>query len=247
MTTRVASINLRFTLSGAAFEKGLREVLRDRPDLAALQEAGTNRDGILERVARDLGYGWCRPKSPNGDPTMPVMWRVDHYRLRSCRAVRLARREYVGHLPGRKDRLPASWATEAVFTTLRPTSNSGDDAPSTVLLNYHLTAEVQMGAGYLKDAAHALRVLRHRREKRRLGKRARMHKRRGRETRAAGDGNYDGMTLGGFVSCWEAPHPGIRGTLGNRAVDIIFADRKPGKLWTVETPSDHDAVVVTYT
>lgn len=244
MTTRVASVNLRFTLSGAAFGSGLREVLRDKPDLVALQEAGKNRDGIIEKVARDLGYEWARPDSPNGDPTMPVMWRAVRYRLRSCRAVRLARREFVGHLIGRKSRLPASWCTEAVLDELDADGHL--NGQQSVIEDYHLTADIQdmkHGGRYKREIKYQLRVARHRREKRRLGKRARWHKRRGRNVKAVGDGNFHGMTLGGFVSCWEGRDGG---TLGNRAVDIVFADRKATRLWTVETPSDHDALVVTY-
>lgn len=240
MSTVVASCNLRYTLSSAAFEAGLRKALATKPDLVALQEAGPNRDSIIQRVAHELGYSWCRPRSPNGDPTMPVLWRKDRYRLRSCRAIRLARREFVGHLIGRKDRLPASWATEAILDDLDSRKPDGEQH---TLLDYHLTAEVQYGNRYRRDPGHLLRVLRHRREKHRLGKRCRMHKRRGRKVKAAGDSNFAGLTLRGFVSCWQNRHGG---TLGPRPVDIIFADTRGHDLRTIETPSDHLTLVVTY-
>lgn len=235
---RVASVNLVYTLTGAQFEKGLRAALKDWPHLVALQEAGPNRDAIIERVSAEVGYAWARAEGGG-----VVMWKADRYRLRRCRPVVLAGVELVGHLPGRKSKLPASVATEVSLDDL---ASKDPDGGVTVVLNYHLTAEVQDmrgGGGYKKDPAHALRVLRHQREKYRLGKRARMHKRRGRDVYPVGDGNFDGMKLRGFVNCWKGRSGG---TLGGRAVDIVFAKTKPAKLWTVETPSDHDALIVTY-
>lgn len=240
MATTVASVNMRFTLPDRAAEAGLRRVLAERPDLVALQEWGVSRDDILRRIAAEGQYRWTRPTSPNGDPIMPVMWRDDRYVLRSARAIRLARREFVGHLVGRKSRLPASWASEVIFDDL---ASAHPDGEQTVLLDFHFTAEVQKGAGYRRDPAHRLRVRRHKRERRRLGKRARWHKRRGRTVYAAGDSNFHGLRLRGFVSCWTGRKGG---TLGNRAVDVVFAATKPHKLWPVQTPSDHDALIVTY-
>lgn len=238
MTTLGASANLQFTLSEDAFEAGLRKVLADRPDWVALQEAGPDRNHIIEKVANELGYAWARPEH-GGEP---VMWKIARYGKapRAVRPVRLARAEFVGHLPGRKDRLPASIATELSLDDL---TSKDPDGSVTVVLDYHLTAEVQYGARYRRDPAHLLRVLRHRREKYRLGRRARLHKRRGHRVFPAGDGNFDGMTLRGFVSCWKDRKGG---TLQGRAVDIIFAVLESIRLRTIETPSDHDALVVTY-
>lgn len=235
MSTTVASCNLKFTLDAAAFEHGLRLALAEHPDLVALQEAGPNRDHIIEKVAHELGYAWTRAKGGG-----VVMWKASRYRLRACNAIRLARAELVGHLPGRKDRLPASICTEVLLDDL---ASKHPDGSVTVVEDYHLTAEVQMGAGYRRDLKHLLRVMRHKREKRRLGRRSRMHQRRGRTVYPAGDGNFDGMQLGGFVNCWTG-RPG--GDLGGRAVSIIFAALKPLKLWTVVTPSDHKTVVTVY-
>jgi hypothetical protein len=163
------------------------------------------------------------------------MWKaIAGRRLRSCRGVRLAGREFVGHLTGRKSRLPASIATEVVLE---------DSRGVTVVLDFHLTAEVQMGDGYRKDLKHRLRVMRHKREKRRLGRRARWQQKHARTVYPSGDSNYHGMQLGGFVSCWKDRRGG---TLGNRAVDIVFADTRPLSVRTLETASDHDTVVATY-
>jgi len=233
-----ATTNLRFTLGGPEFEAGLRKVLARDPDLLFIQEAGHDRDHILDRVAADLGYLWARPLSPNGDPVEPIMWRPDRLRLRHLGTVLLARGEFVGHLPGRKDRLPASYATEAIFDDLV------HPGKRVAALGYHLTAEVESpGGGYRLDPRHLLRVLRHQRERRRLGRRARAHKRHGHVVRLGGDGNYDRMTIRGFVSCWVG-HGG--GSLGWRAVDAIHAEQGTDDMVTITTPSDHDAVVAYY-
>lgn len=116
-------------------------------------------------------------------------------------------------------------------------------AKTVVLIDFHMTAEVQQGDHYRTDLQHRLRVMRHKREKRRLGRRARMHQRRGRETYSAGDGNYAGMELGGFVNCWKDRHGG---DLGGRPVSIVFADGKPLDLELIVTKSDHRTVVCTY-
>jgi hypothetical protein len=231
MTTAVATCNLRYTLDAAAFEHGLRQALHSRPDLVALQEAGPNRDPLIQKVAHDLGYAWTRAKGGG-----VVLWRADRYRLRACKPIRLAGAELVGHLPGRKDRLPASICTEVLLDDL-------ETGRTVVVEDYHMTAEVQMGSGYRRDLKHRLRVMRHKREKRRLGRRSRMHQRRDRTVYPAGDGNFDGMALGGFVNCWTDRSGG---DLGGRAVSIIFAARKPLNLWTVVTPSDHKTVLATY-
>ena len=237
MPTRVASVNLKFTLTDAQFEAGLREVLAREPDLVALQEVGKSRNSILQRIAREGQYEWTRPRSPNGDPVMPVMWRRSRFVLRACRPIRLARREYVGRLEGRKSNLPASWATEGIFDDL-----ADHQAGPTVLLNMHLTAEVQLNGKYRTDLRHRLRVQRHRQERWRLGRRARFHKRHARTVYVAGDTNYDGMRLGGFINCWLARSGG---TFGHRAVDCVFGETR-GNPTTVKTPSDHRAVICTY-
>jgi hypothetical protein len=78
-----------------------------------------------------------------------------------------------------------------------------------------------------------------------------MHERRGHEVFLGGDGNFAGMAVGRFVNCWEGRSGG---TLGGRAVDIVFAAVKPHDLRTIDTAHphpgpneiDHDGLVVTY-
>jgi len=236
--TIVCTSNLQFTLSDAAFEHGLRHVLAEGPDIVALQEALNHRDPVLDRVGADLGYSWAR--AVGGEP---ILWKTARYgsEARWVRPVLLARQEYVGHLPGRKDRLPASIATEVGLSDL---DSHQADGSIVVAIDYHLTAEVQTADGkYRKDPLHLLRVLRHHREKYRLGRRARMHKRRGRTVHPAGDSNFDGFKLGGFVSCWDHRSGG---TLGWRSPDAVFGATRGTKLWTLKTASDHDTLFVEY-
>lgn len=244
MATRVHTVgetsNLEFILSDHDWEAGLRKVLAAGPDWVALQEALNHRDHILNRVCRELGYAWARAKGGE-----PILWKVARYgtKPRWVRPVRLARREFVGHIPGRKDRLPASIATEIGLDDLLA---KHPDGAVTVILDYHMTAEVQDvrgGGGYKRDLQHRLRVMRHKREKFRLGQRMRMQKRRGHEAYGAGDGNFAGMVIRGFVNCWKNRRGG---DLGGRPVSIIFADTEPADLELIPTPSDHDTVVCTY-
>lgn len=230
MTTRVLTLNERDTLPVETARADLTRVLEvGRPHIGGLQEWGRSREGILQSLD---GYAWTRPARGGG----PVIWRRDRYRLRSCKAIRLSGPEYVGRLVGRRSRLGASWATEVVLDDLR----TGDVV---VVLNAHLTAEVQQGKGYRRDLAHRPRVRRHKRERRRLSRRGRWHLKRGRVVYIVGDFNFHGLRLRGFVSCWKGRNGA---TLGNRAVDLVFADRKPDRIKVFKTHSDHRAVVCIY-
>lgn len=237
MNTTVLSMNEKDTLPDGIAEADLRRVLHEAdPDLGGLQEWSTVRDRATSLVMLQTGRAWAR--GPHGGG--PVFWRIGNHQERAVRSIRLSRGEFVGHLLGRRSRLGPSWATEAVLDDL---PGKRPDGSQTVVLNAHLTAEVQVGAGYRKDLAHRLRVMRHKREKRRLGRRARAHKRRGRRVFVVLDGNFDGLELGGFVSCWEG-HDG--GSLGSRAVDIVFTTGRAVAVKTYKTHSDHRAVAATY-
>ena len=223
---RIASVNVYVGLNHDDAETALRTVLAHNPGLVALQEWGSNRRPILELIAKVTRYRWTRPKEGGG----PVLWDSDRYGLVRTRAVRLARREWVGNLPGRKDVLPESWMTEAIF-------EDEFGGPQVVVLNWHLTAEVQYGKGYRRDARHRLRVARHKREVRRIRRRQRAHVRKGRVVFSCGDSNFDGVRLPPLHSCWEN-HPG-QGTLGHRAVDVIAGPTPAKSVKVVRTKSDH--------
>lgn len=229
---RIGVANLRYTMSDAEVEAGIRLMLEQAVEILALAEVGPNRDHVLDTVCQGNHFAWARAKGGG-----PVLHNQSRYGLLSCKPVLLARREYVGHLVGRKDRLPPSIATECVYE---------DEVlgRQVVDLSYHLTAEVQTGKRYRRDPAHWLRVARHKREKRRLRRRRRFHIRRGRIVYLNGDGNFDGLQLPPSVSCWEG-HRGA--TLGPRAVDCVHTDIAPEhEPRTVRTKSDHRGVVVVY-
>lgn len=225
---RLASANIFKGMSLEEARAAVDTVLIRRPDILALQEWGSHRDGILRKLP---GYGFCRPAEGGG----PVVYGTRFSPVR-CRAVVLARREFVGHLIGRKSQLPASVAN---LTILCDDKDGGEVA----VVNFHLTAEVQYGGTYRRDLGHALRVRRHRRERRRLSRLVRRQQHKGRTVYALGDGNFDGMTLPPLRSCWRGRKGG---TLGGRAVDVVFAETESDAVKTIDTGSDHRAVVVTY-
>ena len=227
--TRVVTANVPLRMMRASEHRdALDAILAQRPTYAGLQEWGEDK---LLAAAKERGYGYAR-----GEGGAPVLFDLDRTGLLHVGAHRIARREFVGHLAARKSRLPASVLTEAVF--------EDDELGEVALLDGHFTAEVQSGGRYRRDAAHRLRVHRHKRERRRTARRARWHARKGRVVFVTVDGNFDGLTLRGVASCWSGRKS--TGTLGRRTVDIVFANRAANAVRTFATGSDHRAVVVTY-
>lgn len=228
MTLRVATANVRVTLDHFEAAHALAEVLALNPDVGGLQEWPRGRDSLLKAAST---YDYARNDLGGG----PVFWRRDRYGLVRCRAVVLARRSFVGHLTGRKSTLPASVATLAIL--------SDDETGAEVaVVNFHLTAEVQSGGRYRRDRSHRARVRRHKREVRRLARLARRQRRK-RTVAMLGDTNYAGLNIPGLVSCWEGRDGG---TLGHRAVDVVYATRPAKAVRTVTTGSDHRAVIADY-
>lgn len=230
MTLRLSTANFFKGMPLDRTRAGVDTVLTHGIDIAALQEWVSGRDSIL-RDLRTRGLSFCRPAQGGG----PIVYTARFSPLH-CRAVTLAHREFVGHLPGRKDRLPASIANLAVLAD----DKTGDEV---AVINFHLTAEVQHAGRYRRDPAHRLRVQRHKRERRRLSRLVRRQQRKGRTVFALGDTNYDGMALPPLRTCWRGQRGG---TLGHRAVDVIYAETDADTVRTVETGSDHLAVVATY-
>lgn len=225
--TRVGSMNekdlLPVTIARADL---LAFIAAYDPDVIYLQEWPSSRDQILNDLP---GRKWYRP-GPGGGP---IVWKTAKRTLKSGRAIRLSGPEIVGHLIGRKTRLGASYATEVILEV--------DGAEDEAHLNYHLTANVQFGSGYRTDLKYRLRVQRHKREKRAVGRRARFHIKHARRTRAGGDSNFAHMTIGGLISAWKN-RPG--GTLGGRPVDDVQDEKPALRVHTFKTHSDHRAVCV---
>lgn len=227
VTTVVATANIPVrSMSPDEVRAALRTVLAEHPHYVGLQEVGPGADRLLSEARR---YGRARAK---GGP--PILFDLDRTGLLHVRPRRLAGREYVGHLPGRKNRLPASIATEAVL--------EDDVLGEGRVICAHLTAEVQSGGRYRRDAAHRLRVMRHKRERRRLRRLARRSGRRGWVVVVL-DSNFDGFTLPPLKSCWDGRKGG---TLGSRAVDVILTPWSARRVHTIATGSDHRAVVAVY-
>jgi hypothetical protein len=216
-------------------QHALDVVLDQRPHYAGLQEWGEEK--LLGAVVL-RGYGHTRGR---GGP--PVLYDLDRTGLLWVHGRRLAGAEFVGHLAARKSRLPKSIATEAVY--------EDDEIGEVAHLNAHLTAEVQSGGVYRRDAGHRLRVARHKRELRRLARRVRHHVRHDRWVIVTVDGNFDGLQLPSLTSCWdgrkaEGTLEGPDGNLSARAVDIVFTPQRASTVRTIVTGSDHRAVVATY-
>jgi len=227
--TRVCTANIRVTLPRKVAERALDKVLTEaRPHIIGVQEWGPGRNPAMHRLAHKHGMEWARVPGAG-----PIMW-DDRYRLVKAEPRRLARAGFMGRLAGRRLTLPDSIAALVIL------EHKGRE---TVVINVHLTAEVQYGPGYRRTSAHRARVRRHKREVRSLRNIARRQRRKGREVYVVGDFNFDGLRIPGLTSCWLGRNGG---TLGNRAVDIVFAAYPAARVRTIRTPSDHDAVVATY-
>lgn len=224
MTTRVGTANIRDTLPHDVAKLALRKVLaQGKPDMLGVPEW---RWPMLDV----RGHQMARPRA--GGP--PLVYDADRYTLKRATTRTLVGSGRVGRMAGRKSVLPASRATVYTLTEM---------GHPVVVIVCHLTAEVQRGKGYRRDRAHALRVARHRAERAHLAGLVRFHRARGRRVFVVGDTNFDSMPLPPLVSCWR----GRSGrTLGSRAVDAVFADRRADSVMTIPTASDHDAVVATY-
>lgn len=167
-----------------------------------------------------------------------MLYKLARFGFLQAEAELLSKAEFVGHLPGRRPRLGANYTTRVLLYDYR----TGGKVSAR---SYHLTADAQKGGGgYKKDPRYLLRVLRHRRERRRLGHLARRDLQGGRLPILGGDSNFHMMRLRGLVNCWR---DSTEGTLGWRAVDIVFAPFKPKTgPYTFKTRSDHRAVCVVY-
>jgi hypothetical protein len=242
----VATANIRVTLNQVEADAALAKVLRPdehgrRPELVGVEEwdgkapawIRVATDDHLERHTKGTDYRFKRP--PGGGN--PVIWDGTRWGLLSIRTEVLVKGGFVGHLAGRKSHLDDSLATVAEFAD----ELGGRDA---VLIVFHLTAEVQKGKRYRLDLAHALRVLRHRRERRALKRLVRWYLRRGWVVYVVGDTNYDGMPLRPLRSCWHDKRS--PGTLGGRTVDEVYAQQDSVDTRRVPNKSDHDGVVATY-
>lgn len=250
----IGTCNAYVVLTNAQAEQLLRGVLRNlapeilglnewdgpKPDLTTLKARQQDVDVLLAKVTGDPAATHYRFRRPNGGGN-PVVWNSTRYRLISIDRVQLVGPERVGHLPGRKNRLPATTATLAIFEDLI----LGGQVAHIVI---HLTAEVQDRTGaYRKDLKHRLRVRRHKRERAALQQLVRLQERGNRLVEVTGDTNFDSMPLPPLISCWVGHDREERaGTLGGRTVDYVYRRGHSRDVQTLDTRSDHDSVVAIY-
>ena len=228
----IASANIKDTLSSADASDAVVKVLAHSPHLIGLQEW----DGRAPACIKGTKYRFARAVGGGG----PVLYDSTRYELLRTRTRILAPAGFVGVLPGRRTHLGDSKAAVYVFADER-------GGPDTVVINVHLTAEVQIGDGYREDRRHALRVARHKLERFHLGLLTRHHVNKGRRVYVTGDTNFDSMTLRPLVSCWvNHGYAEAAGTLGSRTVDYVYAQGESLTVRLVATASDHDAVVAIY-
>lgn len=233
----VGTANIADWISEVQAEQALQLFVDEGLDLAGLEEWGVSRDGILQRFADRSHLRWARPPEGHGGP---VLYNATRFHLLHCRAVTIATAGFVGTLPGRKDNLPPSYVTVAVF------EDQILDAETTLVV-MHLTAEVQVGEHYRQDAQHKARVRRHMKERRGVSRVAAAHVKAGRRVYVVGDTNYDTMPLPPLIPCWTGHKAQEQaGTLGGRTVDYVFAQTRAVTVRVIKTPSDHKAVVATY-
>lgn len=243
----IGTCNAYVVLSDAQAEQLLHDVLTDlqpgllgiqewdgpKPDLATLNVRGRAVDELLERTLQNTRYRFARPAGGGN----PVVWDASRYHLVSIKRRTLVGQEFVGHLAGRKSKLPASTVTVAVFEDQILGGH-------VTLIVMHLTAEVQAAGRYYTDLKHALRVRRHKRERAGVARIAAAQRGRAYVT---GDTNFDDMNLPGLVPCWAGhARQEATGTLGHRTVDYVYAADRATRVQIKSTRSDHDTVVATY-
>lgn len=230
---RVGTCNALVKLADAQAVQLLLGVLRDgAPGLLGLQEW----DGPAPDLSR-THWRFARPREGGG----PQVYDASRYDLQSIDAVELVPAGKVGHLPGRKDNLPASIATVGRYV-----DELLDERVA--LVNFHFTAEVQDVHGdYRLDQDHRARVFRHKAERRALRRLTVKLKRKNDRVYVVGDANFHRMLFAPLTSCWDDhPREEAAGTLGNRTPDYVFAPQKSSRVIRITTRSDHKTVVAVY-
>lgn len=225
---RRATANIRVDLDGPVVERRLG-ALAEASDVLALQESPRNRNPLLA----SLGGIWLWPLL--GERKVKGEWTFHRPRLGggpigvrnelgetalTCKAKILVGPGFVGRIPERKSVLGPSYATR--LKSKRP------DGSIVVRYNIHLTASVQKGrVTYRTDAAHALRVARHRAERAKLARLVKRDQAKyGKDNvEVYGDVNFHHMRIPGLTGWWSiAPD---EPTFGGRAIDGIWTGRRP--------------------
>lgn len=247
--TLVATHSVLRALSPSGARAALGALLDERPDLVALQEWNLTRLGLLRRTGSvALVPGPCLRRR-GAWLWVGSLWRdcvlgarADRFTLLEARSVRLGGPERCDH-PARPGGFePPRYAVLAVLADRL----LGD---TVALVGFHLAPGVQTPGGAYRDDRPLL-VARHRREVARLQRLADEQRAEGRRVLVAGDSNFDGLRLDGLESAWSAQRrfPGVAPTFGTgsagRRIDDVFGTGEVTGLDTLETGSDHRALLV---
>jgi len=222
----VATANVQASLGRAAARETLVQVLAHEPDLVGLQEWHPWFPSRWRLLREFPDFRWFAPRLGG----CAIGMRRDRFEDPDRRTVWLSR-------PGRADRsgrlLGLEPARRASVVTCRELG----------FVVYHLASQVQGDDDAYRTDRPRL-VARHEREAAVL--RALVGDLVG-PTYACGDSNFHGFRIPGLVSAWDAPDrtSGTHG--GRRQIDDIHGPVAPADVVTVPTPSDHLAVVATYT
>lgn len=245
----VASANILRDLGAADARRALGAVLARDPDVVGLQEWEFWRVGILRelgptrvwprpgvtlpaKAGADARYAWAAPVLGG----CAVGWRADRLALAGWRSVLLTGL-------GRADKPGRPLGLEpprvATLVVLRDRRRPGR---SVALVDYHLVSAVQRGGEYRRDRPQV--VARHRREVAAIEDLVARLLDVGHETYAVGDSNFDGLRLARLTSCWEG-RADAAATHGSRAIDDVHGPGPARAVETIESASDHRAVVAT--
>lgn len=241
---KIATANIKATLSDTAADIALRRVLQTHPDVVCLQEWGNARRRLLDR----LPASW----DDTGN-RRPILWNRNRLTFEGTHVAILAPGGRVSKLPGRRAVLGNTIARVSLF--VRP------DGSRVAVVNYHLPAAVETG-GRPRPSSGAGRLQQHATAVVALAALWQAYDQAGYDTYAAGDSNVDHrldarvhhpafpawrLNNVGAVSCWDGHFPAPRdGTHHARLIDGVWADRPASTVRQITTASDHDAVVVTY-
>ena len=158
------------------------------------------------------------------------------FRLTGCEPLVLSR-------PGHADRGEGWLGVEPSRVAVVARGEERSTGRRLAVVGYHLVHGVQQAGRYRGDRP-AL-ADRHRAEVARLSCEVDRLRAEGNLVLALGDSNFHGLRLPGLASAW-ASSGSEEGTLGRRQVDDVHATWAPTSLATLETPSDHRALVVRY-
>jgi hypothetical protein len=227
---RVATANVKVTLSPTLAGECLDEVLATAPQIVGLQEWSEARRSTLRKRGRVVRLPRLARLARRGTPTegyvfgypltggQPVGVDAAWGEILTLRAVELASRA-----PG----IRATLGTEALIRE----RETGRTFP---VLSTHLMAHHDRPAN--RDAWQEGRT--------KARKWAQAWLEQGYSPFVLGDMNKHLMDLPPLVSCWDG-NP-RKATFGARTIDVIFGAAAAASVKTIQTASDHKAVVAEY-